>query len=207
MKQLVFRVTDNSQDIELLTYDQTTKKEFFSAIKANELLRKLQDLMGNNASRREDLVFLNESIIAIGSNCSIVKQDGHTRIVTYAGKAYNINFPNSLYLIDHTGSKIIDIEAYCYKKYNGLETELFEYAMPNMLTGSRICIGSAPKEIVDHDIVAALEKIIFTQYTHGHVDNIKSFRDTSEYFQYLTENPYPYELLISTGTKLKDIMK
>ena len=49
-------------------------------------------------------------------------------------------------------------------------------------------------------------------YTHLDVykrqkpDNIRKFKSTSEYFDFLKDNDFPYDLLYSTGKALKDVM-
>ena len=130
-------------------------------------------------------------MIAVNDTCIVTKQEEHRRIVTYKGKAYEINFPNSIYIICHNRSKIDVIEAYCYIEYNGLNTELYKYAMPNMLGANRICMGSAPRDIDPQNYKSALENVIYTQYTHDWVDDIKSFRNTAAYFEYLEKNSFP----------------
>lgn len=82
---------------------------------------------------------------------------------------------------------------------------MYEYAMPNMLTGNAMCMGSADKRIVDGDIEAALNKIIATPYSHGNFDGIKGFSTTVSYFEYLEDNPFPYKLLRKLNRKLRDV--
>jgi len=206
LKQIIFRADTVSEDIEVLKVDENGN-EYFSAIDIQSLMDKLKKMKPiATDNKRQKLIFLDDQYIAFNDKCVVINQQEHKRIVTYQNKAYNILFPNSIYFIDYVDGKIKNIEAYSYKEYEGKETELFKYPMPNMLTENRICIGSAPRSIVNNDYVKALENIIFTQYTHSHVDNIKSFKETIKYFEYLSSNKFPYDLLISTRYKLKDIL-
>lgn len=202
------RINDINSDVEVLEYDGIQKKEYFSAMSIDSLIARLEtfvDKRSKNNEKREIILF-SDQIIGIGNNCVAIMQKEHKRIVTYDGKAYNISFPNSIYLMAYKGDKADSICAYCFKDFIGKDTELYKYAMPNMLTENRICMGTAPKKIENKDYVKALEKIIFTQYTHIHTDNIKSFKETKKYFEYLSNNDFPYDLLISVNMKLKDVI-
>ncbi len=202
------RINDINSDVDVLEYDGIQKKEYFSAMSIDSLIARLEtfvDKRSKNNEKREIILF-SDQIIGIGNNCVAIMQKDHKRIVTYDGKAFNISFPNSIYLMAYKGDKVDSICAYCFKDFIGKDTELYKYAMPNMLTENRICIGTAPKKIENKDYVKALEKIIFTQYTHIHTDNIKSFKETKKYFEYLSNNDFPYDLLISVHIKLKDVI-
>lgn len=208
MKELIFRVTDENSDIEILNHDTISKRDYFSVTSLSDVIEKLKELDTNHYGQQDyHMTFIDDSVIGIGQHVVMIKQPEHKRIVTYKGKAYNIMFPNSIYIIHHIHDTINSIDAYCYKEYNGKQTRLYKYAMPNMLTSNRICMGSAPKKIVDDDYVEALERIIFTQYTHVQTDNIKSFKETKTYFEYLSKNDFPYDLLMSANITLREIVK
>lgn len=206
MRQMIFRIVDTMPDAEVLDYDNVSKQEYFKSVNINDLISKLEDYIESDYSKKNIMMF-DDNVIGAGKNHILIKQDEHKRIVTYQKKAYNITFPNSLYIMHVVEKKIKDIEAYIYKQYDGKQTKLYKYAMPNMLTSNRICMGSAPKEVENDEYVKALEKILFTQYTHSHVDNIKSFKNTVNYFEYLEKNKFPYDLLIPLNKKLKDVLK
>lgn len=128
--------------------------------------------------------------------------------MTYSvnGEAYKINFPNAIYIIEISGAKIRGIECYAYKEYRGEETELYEYPMPNELSGNHMCIGNADRIIEDNDIVGALEKIIFAPYSHTTFSGMNGFSNTQKYFEYLEKNEFPYKLMKSLRKKLGDVL-
>lgn len=204
MGQIIIRIKDVNEDIEILDY--IDGKEYFRVEKFSDFYKKIEKLVkSNKTTKRDDLKFIASSqIIAIGNECVVIKQEETKKIVTFEGKAYKINFPNAIYIIEHENEMITGIEAFAFKKYEGLNTKLFRYPLPNMLTGNKICMGSAPKKIKHGNFEKALEAIIFTQYTHRQVDNIKSFSSTKKYFEYIEKKDFPYKLLIPDGNKLRD---
>ena len=121
-------------------------------------------------------------------------------------KSYKINFPNAIYIIKFSNNKVNDIYAYSYAEYLGSETQLYEYPMPNELSGNKICMGSAKREIIDSNYIEALERIIATSYTHRTFSGIKGFSNSEKWFEYLSKNKFPYKLMRSLNKKLKDIV-
>lgn len=202
------KVTENNSDVETLEYDSIENKEYFKSMDIESLIEKLETYVENRYHKKfGKITLMDDVIIGFGKDAVVINQPGHKRIVTYRQKAYKINFPNAIYIMYHRANKICEINAYCYKDFIGKNTKLYKYAMPNMLTENRICIGTAPKEIRGNDYVEALEKVIFTQYTHDHTDNIKSFKETRKYFDYLSKNNFPYDLLIDANMTLQTAVK
>lgn len=160
--------------------------------------------------KAEKIKLLDRQIIALGSNYVVINQPGHKKIVTLRyddfSNSYKINFPNSIYIIKFSNNKVNDIYAYSYVEYLGLETKLYEYPMPNELSGQKICIGSAKREIVADNYIEALERIIATSYTHRHFSGIKGFSDSRKWFEYLSKNDFPYKLMRNLNKKLEDIV-
>ena len=78
--------------------------------------------------------------------------------------------------------------------------------MPNELSGNKICIGSAKREIVDSNYIEALERIIATSYTHRHFSGVKGFSDSKKWFDYLSKKQFPYKLMRSLNKKLGDLV-
>ncbi len=206
LMEIIFRISDQVEDAEMLVSDK--QKNYFKAVSIKQLIDSLSSMLGQDANidYKKDLIVSDNDLIAVSSNCIVTKQHEHKRIVTYAGKAYKINFPNSIYLICHHAGQIKQLEAYCFKEYDGMNTKLYRYAMPNMFSNNTICMGTANKAIDVKKYKDALEEILCTQYTHARPDNIKKFKSTSEYFDYLKDNDFPYNLLYSTGKTLKDVM-
>lgn len=153
---------------------------------------------------------LDDQIIAIDKNYVAINQPGHKKIVTLKfddfSKSYKINFPNAIYIIKFRNNKISDIYAYSYVEYLESETQLYEYPLPNELSGNKICLGSAKRDIIDDNYIEALERIIATSYTHRTFSGIKGFSSSEKWFEYLSKNEFPYKLMRSLNKKLKDIV-
>lgn len=75
-----------------------------------------------------------ENTIGVGIDYAVIKQPEHMQYVTYNNHSYKINFPNAIYIVRYDNKIVKGIQCYCYKKYKVGDTELYEYAMPNMLT-------------------------------------------------------------------------
>lgn len=160
--------------------------------------------------KAEKIKLLDRQIIALGSNYVVINQPGHKKIVTLKfddfSKSYKINFPNAIYIIKFRNNKISDIYAYSYVNYSGLETQLYEYPLPNELSGNKICLGSSKRDIIDDNYIEALERIIATSYTHRTFSGIKGFSSSEKWFEYLSKNEFPYKLMRSLNKKLEDIV-
>lgn len=201
MKDAIIRLLWDKEDAEVLICED--EKEYFKTIAKDELFNLMQSFLKNEANTKP--MYIDENIFAYSRGLVGIKQPEHQRIVTYQGKAYNIHFPNAAYLISFS-DEIKNIQAYAYKHWIGPETVLYHYPMPNMLASNSICIGSAPRQIKGTNITAALENIIFTQYTHSTVDGkVKSFNSTKDWFEYLQEHEFPYSLLVPVNKKVGDI--
>lgn len=205
MNQLILRIKSNSEDVEILNKD-SNDKEIFTSVSKKECLEIINREFKEEAFINERFVFVDNNIIAFSNNSVVIKQDEHKRIVTLNGKAYKISFPNAIYIIRHNDNKIMQIKAFCFKKYKGLNTELYRYPMPNMLSDNNICIGSAKRKIIDNDFMQALENIIYAEYTHLFFSDLKSFKNSVEYFDYLSQNEFPYDLMISANMNLRSII-
>lgn len=204
---MIIRLSEANEDAEILEVNKVTDQEYFASISLRMLLKKINEYLQRPYKQdRVKPTLLDKSIIAASSDFEsiMINQPEHVRIVVYQEKAYKIHFPNALYIMYKNANTVNGIKAFAYKQFEGLETQLYRYPMPNMLGGNMICIGSAPCKIKDNDYVAALENIIFTQYTHSTVNNMKSFKNTVDYFRYLEKNAFPYNLLISDNKVLKD---
>lgn len=200
MKQLVIRIDDTKDDAEILESNEYDE-EVFTSISKSKLLNILNTEF-RQADEKEDYTFVPDGLIACSANSYVIRQPEHKRIVIYEGIGYKITFPNSIYIILTSGNRIQKIKAFAYKEYKGIETELFRYPMPNMLSGNAICMGSAKREIENRNVLNALENIIYAEYTHSTFDDLKSFRNTQEYFEYLLDNPFPYDLMIPVNYTL-----
>lgn len=205
---MVIRMTDISDEAEVLEVNKISNQEYFLSVPIKDIAKKINEYVSDKLpNTRAKPFLLNPSVIGASADFSsiLINQPEHVRIVTYKDKAYKIHFPNALYIMYQNSSVVNGIKAFAYKHFDGMETKLYRYPMPNMLSDNMICIGSAPRKISDCDYVKALENIIFTQYTHDTVNNIRSFKSTVDYFTYLSANVFPYHLLIADNKTLKDI--
>lgn len=203
MSEMVIRLMSNNDDAEIL--ERKGNKEYFKKVDADELVRKILEIRDREKCKKP--ILLSDSIIGFTNGCVMVKQEGVKRMIFYNGKSYHVNFPNALYFIYATGETIETIKAFCYKKYEGAETQLYAYAMPNMLGENQICIGNAKRKIVNENYIDALNTIIDTPFSHATLSEIDSFVDTETYFKYLEKNPFPYNLLKSLNQELKGRVK
>lgn len=215
IQEMILRISNINTDVEICSRDGSDIS--YKAIEKKELINILGQYCNDDAAKeKKDITLLNNQIIGIGSSSVLIKQEGHERIVTlsiYSEKSsvFKINMPNSLYILhyrDSAGKRIISsIEAYSYKKFNGLKTKLFEYPMPNEWNGNRICIGTAPREIIDCDYVGALDRVIYTPYSHANLTSVNEFTNSLKWFEYLSEHEFPYNLLRPLNKKLENVLR
>lgn len=216
MMELIARISSESNAVEIALKENGRNEPLFKKIDIQEfckIIRKSFERKAEDIAPTKNIVLLNQQIIAIDEHYAVIKQEGKKRIVNYAenssGKmlVYNINFPNAIYIVYFTHERVGSIECYAYKEYKAEETELYEYPMPNELSGNKMCIGNAERKINDKDIVGALERIIFTPYSHPTFSGMNGFSRTKTYFEYLESNDFPYKLMKPLNKKLKDVLK
>lgn len=214
MMEMVARINSESAVVEVAFKDDLRSELSFKKIKKQEFCRIIRESFEEKEEIKKNLQLIDPQIIAIDEYFAAIKQEGKKKIVNHAENGrnsnihvYNINFPNAIYIVHISGKKVRKIECYSYKEYKGEETELFEYPMPNELIRNEMCIGSAERKIVDNDIVGALERIIFTPYSHDTFSGMNGFSKTKTYFEYLETNEFPYKLMKPLNLKLKDVLK
>lgn len=205
MSQLICRISNKNPDVEILKVDHG--KEIWKSVSVNTFVRKIEKYAYKKDKHSKDKPKLvNVEILAISTNQVIYRQPEHRRIVTYAGKAYTINFPNAIYHVRYTSEKVTSISMYTYFRYKGIETELYRFPMPNMTMSERMCIGTADRNI-KNDVFETVESIVDSQYTHDSVDNLKNTTSTIKWFRYLAENHLRRSDLKHPICKLKDLVK
>ena len=124
----------------------------------------------------------------------------------YQDKYYKVLHPKSFIKVAVCQGKIQDMYIYPYKENTGLSTKLFSNPFPNGYTGNRTCIGTADRK-VKKGVYSAIIGILETEYTHSYTNFKNSFlKETNKAFEYLAENPFPYNKLASVKKKLKDIL-
>ena len=149
MEEMIIRLTDRSNDAEILVHDCVKDKDIFKAVSIKDLVCKMKKTFPEATdidNYKEDMITIDEDVIAVSPKCIVVKQPEHKEIVMYAGKAFEINYPNSIYAIKHSEQKVKDIVAYCYKKLEACRRSYTGHAMPNMFYDDKICMGTADRK-------------------------------------------------------------
>lgn len=211
-KETIVRLNEENEDIEYAQIDNLGNISF-KKMKSKEFVDMVNIIFSKkNEKMDKKISILEDGVIGADVYHVLIKQPEHKKIVTYAMgnviKTYKINFPNCLYIIQHDleMKKIVDIECYAYKEFKGENTQLFEYPMPNELSANRMCIGNADRSIKKGKFIDALERIIFTSYSHSTFSGINGFSQTQTYFLYLEQNEFPYKMLKPLKKKLKDVL-
>lgn len=202
MKELILRIS-TLNDVEILKNENG--KLLFKKTEKEIVLKKIAAYLN-----QIDLGFVkprvfSKNIYAMSTGMQVILQKESKRIVVYKNKSYSISFPNSIYFISYSKNRIEKIKAFSYKVFRGQETVLYEYPMPNMLTCDEICLGTANRRITEN-VEKTLDIIIETEFTHSVVNGVKGFKDTDNYFRYLSKNPFPYDMLIKTNLKVGDLV-
>lgn len=217
--EMIVRLVDGVDDVEILFNNLFTKEKIEKKLTLSGFTKVLVGILESDQEHKSMIKCfkIQPNVVGFGQykdrSRVIIQQPEHKRFVTVSigevNKSFYINFPSSIYSITTTevgsNSKINNIECYMYLDFDGDETKLYQYAMPNMLSENRFCIGQAPKEIHDNDVIQALERIIYAPYSHAQLNNIKGFQATLTYFEYLESSSVQAKHLYTTDKKLKDL--
>ncbi len=211
MKEIIARINSVNDYVEL-AYKENENETIFKKMDSDKYVELINNTLKKDTNHHvKKLKLLDQQIIAIDEHYVVVKQEGSKKIVTYSSgdkiETYKINFPNAIYIVQIYNEKIERIECYAYKSYKAEETELFEYPMPNELTQNLMCIGTADRTIKDGNVIEALERIIFTPYSHSTFSGMNGFSNTVKYFEYLEKNKFPYKFMKPLRKKLKDVLE
>lgn len=123
----------------------------------------------------------------------------------YNGQYYKIKHPNSIIRIRVENEQIREMSIYAYKLFEGMDTKLYKNPMPNGYDGGDVCIGS-----IDRSCKSYLKdtlRIIEGSYTHSTTRLSGKLANTKNMFEYLQENPFPYDLLKTCKSTMKSILK
>lgn len=205
MSQLICRISNTNPDVEILKVDHG--KEIWKSVSVDTFVREIEKYTYRKEKYpKEKPKLVNVEILAISPNQVIYRQPEHRRIVTYAGKAYTINFPNAIYHVRYTSEKVTSISVYAYMQYRGIETKLYKFPMPNMTMSENMCIGTADRKI-KKDVFETVESIVDSQYTHDSVDNLRKKMSTIKWFRYLKNNHLQRSDLQAPKCSLKDLVR
>lgn len=216
MSELIVRLSSfqNNSDVEVLVNDIVEDRVLEKKISLIEFAKIICKNLDNELDTPFKPIYLDKSIIGInrigGKQIYLINQPLHQRFVTYSlgkdSRAMKINFPNSIYLVSVENEEVSEIKAYMYDAWNDKYTKLYKYAMPNMLGQNKICIGQANRKIENNDIIKTLENIIYAPYSHRNVNDVKSFKDTQDYFEYLSKNRLDKKYLFEANIQIKDLV-
>jgi len=213
MNQKLVIGTTNMNEFELLFADES----FFG----NQLIERkmltpedLVDLLKTYIKNEKEKVVINidalkdNILFYTGTNKKevvIMNMPGRMIRTFYQSKYYKINHPNSIIKINVENQQIREMWVYAYKEFCGLETELFKNPMPNVYTSESVCIGTIDRKCVDYlqDSIRIMEG----SYTHTTTGLKGELTSTVKMFEYLKNNPFPYDQLVDAKLKLKDIRR
>ena len=224
-KELIIRINARNDTIETVEKDLDSQAISFKKIDPKEFVEAVNEVYEKHylttQKNSKNLKLLSDEIIAMNDRYIVIKQPERKRVVTYFPpqtnnnkttdlKFYNITFPNSIYIVEHSHfKKIISIECYSYDEFLGEKTKLYEYPMPNELSMNKMCIGSVSRAIENQDVIEALNRIIFSPYSHHTFSGVAGFSETSNYFDYLEKievGQFPYNRLRFLNKTLYDVM-
>ncbi len=213
--EMIVRLVDGTDDVEILFNNLFTKEKKEKKLTLRSFIEVLTKTINSDSPyNKVDCFKIQPGVIGYGSYKGrqryVIHQPVHKRYVTVSfgeiNKSFFINFPSSIYSIDvDLQKRISNIDCYMYLDFEDDETKLYQYAMPNMLSENRFCIGQAPREIPDNDVIQALERIIYAPYSHAQLNNIKGFQSTLTYFEFLESDFIQDKHLYPTEKKLKDL--
>ena len=204
MKEMIARFNSTKEDVDLLIGNDD--EQIWKSIAVEKFYKLLGQYLPKDAKNKKPRM-IDSQIIATGPNCTVIRQPDHKRIVTYGHKAYRINFPNAVYFVSHSETKISNIDVYTYIKWNGVNTTLYRMPMPNMTSSERMCIGTADRKIRKGNIIQALENVLDAEYTHDRVDNLKQSTSTVRWFNHLKKSKVKTTDLKKPQCKLKDLVE
>ena len=79
--------------------------------------------------------------------------------------------------------------------------------MPNMTGSDHMCIGTADRNIIDGNVIDAVERIVDAEYTHDHVDNLKEQTSTLKWFRHLRNHKVRRSDLKKSVGRLRNYVK
>lgn len=183
MTQMICRIDSNNPDMDVLCVENGA--EIWKSVSVQRFAFMVDSICSEQKGTGEKPKWIADGVLAIGDNSMVIRKEKHKQIVSYHGKAYEINFPDAIYSVSFLKQQIQNIRAYTYFDWKGIDTELYNMPMPNMTATEWMCIGSADRHIDDGDVMTALDRILDAEYTHDHVDNLRKPTSTLRWFRFL----------------------
>lgn len=183
MTQMICRIDSNNPDMDVLCVEDGA--EIWKSVSVQRFAFMVDSICSEQKGTGEKPKWIPAGVLAIGDNSMVIRKEKHKQIVSYHGKAYEINFPDAIYSVSFMKQQIQNIRAYTYFDWKGIDTELYNMPMPNMTATEWMCIGSADRHIDGGDVMTALDRILDAEYTHDHVDNLRKPTSTLRWFRFL----------------------
>ena len=183
MTQMICRIDSNNPDMDVLCVEDGA--EIWKSVSVQRFAFMVDSICSEQKGTGEKPKWIPAGVLAIGDTSMVIRKEKHKQIVSYHGKAYEINFPDAIYSVSFLKQQIQNIRAYTYFDWKGIDTELYNMPMPNMTATEWMCIGSADRHIDDGDVMTALDRILDAEYTHDHVDNLRKPTSTLRWFRFL----------------------
>lgn len=203
MSRVIVRIDSREDDVEMLCVNRGT--EIWKKLSLKEFTSILRKRIPG-AFKDSKPKLLDPGVIAVGDGVTIIRRPSGRRIVSHSGKAYEINFPNALYVVRHSETKVGSVDAYVYFSWQGKDTQLYLMPMPNMTMSQHMCLGTADRSIKNRDVCSALERIIDASYTHDHVDNMVENTSTVKWFRHLKTAKVKKKEIKPAGIKVADLV-
>lgn len=205
--EMIMRFNDSSDDVEIITKNESGNilgKLVNIKECANELVKvcsiDFDNLEINNLDG--NLLYFNRKS---KTENYIIRFPERKIKCTYDSKGYSIIHPNTIFKleVDSASKRYQNIQAYCYKEYKGIKTELYLYPFPNMLGSNSICTGTISRDATDPMI--AILNVIEGNYTHS-TTACKKYKKTLDFFKAIKKE-FPYDVLEKNGMSLGALIK
>lgn len=205
MTQMICRLDSHCKDMDVLYVEDG--QEIWKSVSAERFADMVESVCLARKEITEKPRWIHENVLAAGDHSMLIRRDKHKQIVSYQGKAYEINFPDAIYLVTFQRQQVKDIYSYTFFEWEGINTKLYNMPMPNMTGTAHMCIGTGDRHIDDGNVMAALDRILDAEYTHDHVDNLRKPTSTLKWFRFLKKGNAS-ERMMRTQDKviLKDLV-
>ncbi len=209
MNTMILKVCDTSLHAEVL-YQEENKPIIEKIVNIQQAIKELNFMLGYEQQYELDFMDTRYLYVKETENTGyyVYLMDEQKIKCTFEGKGYSLSHPNSIFIIrvDKNSKRFTSISVYCFKKFEGRNTELFTYPFPNMLVGNKICTGTVKNVFVDAKQV--IMDVLESNYTHSDTNFIHHpLKSTKKAFEYLSNNPFPYYELSSLNYNLDYVIR
>ena len=167
MEQIVARIIPGIEDVELLIQDE---KKYPKIININDYIDILKKYACSSSFREEKIIDLTDPNIfylkQLSNGIDMYYYRFEERILhpSYNNNIFRHMHPNTVFILELKEDMLISIKAFIYKEWNGLDTKLYVYNLPNMLGENKICMGTINKK-KEETILKTILKVIEGNYS------------------------------------------